>query len=59
MVGEILVTMSFTERDLTAMHAEVEVKRKRLLKLILVREIAASHRSDEMTARKVYNPEEK
>ena len=40
--------ISFTKCDVKAMHAELEAKHKRLLKLILVKEIAVSHRSDEI-----------
>ena len=36
--------MSFTEHDVTVMHVELKAFRKRVRKLIMVREIAVSHR---------------
>ena len=43
-----LVKMNFTEHNLIAMHAELAAFCEPMHKLILVREIAASHRLDQM-----------
>ena len=40
--------MNFNKHDVTMVHVEVEAICKRARKLILVRDIAASHRLDEM-----------
>ena len=40
--------ISFTEHDVIAMHAELAAIRERVHKLILVREIVASHRFDQI-----------
>ena len=40
--------MNFNKHDVTGMHAELDTVPKRVHKLILVREVTASHRLDGM-----------
>ena len=40
--------MAFTEQEVAAMHAELAAIRERIHKLILTREVAASHRLEQM-----------
>ena len=40
--------MSFTERNITVMHAELKAVCKCVCKLIMVREVAGSYRLEEM-----------
>ena len=40
--------MSFTERDVTVMHAELKAVYRRVRKLIMVRKIIATHRLEKM-----------
>ena len=43
-----VVKITFTEQEVTAIHAKLEAIRERVNKLIMTREIAALHKLDEM-----------